>query len=94
MPLFYKDPRPVDPVRHGPLSLLPENDFGFARGTNAVPLNLTEFSVAARHFPIVFVRDPIPLALAVLGMRRDENVYVDDKGRWRSGCYIPAYVRR
>ncbi|HYB11616.1 MAG TPA: SapC family protein [Alphaproteobacteria bacterium] len=94
MPLFYKDPRPLDPTRHGRLSLKSEIDLGFTRQTNAVPLNITEFGVAARFFPIVFVREPIPMALAVLGMRKDQNLFVDEFGRWQRGCYIPAYVRR
>jgi SapC len=94
MPLFYKDPRPLDPARHGRMSLKTEIDFGFTRQTNAVPLNVTEFNIAARFFPIVFVRAPAPMALAVLGMRKDQNLFVDEFGRWQSGCYVPAYVRR
>jgi hypothetical protein len=94
MPLFYKDPRPLDPARHGRFSLKTEIEYSFTRQTNAVPLNIAEFGVAARFFPIVFVREPVPMALAVLGMRKDQNLFVDEFGRWQSGCYIPAYVRR
>jgi SapC len=45
--------------------------------------------------PILFVPDakqqPSPVAL--LGLRRDENLFVEADGRW-SGNYIPAFVRR
>ncbi|MBV9523078.1 MAG: SapC family protein [Alphaproteobacteria bacterium] len=93
-PLFYRDPRPLDPARHGALSLKSETDFGFARGANVIPINMAEFPRAARDFPIVFVTDPTPLALAVVGMRTDENVFVGEDGRWMSGCYVPLYLRR
>jgi SapC len=45
--------------------------------------------------PILFVPDakqqPSPVAL--LGLRRDENLFVEADGHW-SGNYIPAFVRR
>ncbi|MBV9523080.1 MAG: SapC family protein [Alphaproteobacteria bacterium] len=94
MPLFYKNPRPLDPARHSAMSLKTEMNFGFARTTNSVPLNVVEFFTAARHFPIVFMTEPFPSALAVLGVRQDENLFVDERGQWQNDSYIPAYVRR
>ena len=32
--------------------------------------------------------------VAVLGVRGQENLFVDAQGQWRAGAYIPAYVRR
>lgn len=94
MPLFYKNPHPLNPLRHGELSLKTEINCGFARHTNSVPLNAAEFMSAARHFPIVFMTAPTPGALAVLGVRKDENLFVDDRGAWKGESYIPAYIRR
>ena len=30
----------------------------------------------------------------MLGVRGQENLFVDAQGQWRAGAYIPAYVRR
>jgi hypothetical protein len=94
LPLFYRDLHPVDARRHAGKSLKGQIGFGFARGTNVVMLNGAEFEAAARHFPIVFLGAPVPAALAVLGLRTGENLFVDKAGNWRAGTYVPAYVRR
>jgi hypothetical protein len=54
-------------------------------------------SKAALNYPIAFVRDnrsgeyhPV----AVLGLRAQENLFVNAQGQWRPLTYIPAYVRR
>jgi hypothetical protein len=93
--LFYGDPEPLDPARHGELSLIDgEKTYDFARGTNSVPLNAVEFISAARHYPILFNGDERGMPLALLGLRAHENLFVEDGGLWAEGCYIPAFVRR
>lgn len=102
MPVLYSNPVPLSPESHGDQALAPMPGYGFAAGTNAVPLNGAQFPMAMRDYPIVFAGDvdgtgpgsgPV-MALAVLGLREDENLFVDAKGRWASDSYIPAYVRR
>ena len=92
-PLFYHDPRPVTAESHGDFKIRRAEDFTFANTTNAVPITLPEFVLAARHYPIVFVGEELVPTIA-LGLRNDQNVFVDDQGRWERFCYIPAYVRR
>lgn len=94
LPLFYRELHPLDSRRHAGKSLKPQIGCGFARGANIVMLNGVEFEPAARYFPIVFVSAPAPAALAVLGLRTGENLFVDKAGAWRPGTYMPAYVRR
>jgi hypothetical protein len=94
LPLFYRDLHPVDARRHAGKSLKSQLGCGFARSTNVVLLNGLEFEPAARHYPIVFLSTPVPAALAVLGLRTGENLFVDQAGNWRAGAYVPAYVRR
>jgi hypothetical protein len=94
LPLFYKNPQPLEPVRHAKAGLSPKNDFNFSRTTNAVALTLTEFSSAAFNYPIVFSTVQPVVPFAVLGIRDNENLFVTDDGRWRENAYIPAYVRR
>lgn len=92
-PLFYHEPVAVTPNRHGDKKIRPVDNFSFAHDTNAVPITLPEFVLAARHYPIVFVGAELVPTVA-LGFRPDQNVYVDEQGKWERFCYIPAYVRR
>jgi SapC len=94
LPLFYKNPQPLEPVRHAKAGLSPKNNFGFSRITNAVALTMTEFSSAAFNYPIVFSTTAPVVPFAVLGIRDNENLFVDAQGQWRENAYIPAYVRR
>ena len=94
LPLFYKQPRPLDAKTHGHSRLKDNANFDFARGANSVPINGIEFSVAQRHYPIVFTGTGKPYPAAVLGLRVDQNLFVGADGRWVEGIYVPAYVRR
>ena len=93
LPMFYKSPVPLEPVRHATAGLRDSNDFSFAARTNAVALTLSEFSHAARTYPIVFSSAKPTVPFAVVGLRVDENLFID-AGKWRVDSYIPAYVRR
>lgn len=95
MPMFYKNPVPIEPVRHATAGLRERSDFRFASGTNAVPLTAAEIVHAARTYPIVFSAAAPTVPFAVVGLRDHENLFVDPAtGNWREDSYIPAYVRR
>ena len=89
LPLFYEQPRPLAPACTRHLSLAGNTGFGYAAKTNAVPLVATELPTACRHFPIVFTDGDQPTPVAVLGVRGQENLFVDAQGQWRAGAYIP-----
>jgi hypothetical protein len=93
LPLFYKNPVPVEAGRHAKAGLREQVDFGFARATNAIALTASEIVHAARCYPVVFSKDS-PVPFAVVGLRDQENLLVDGEGKWREGYYVPAYVRR
>ncbi len=78
---------------HKGLKIRPERDFSFAAGTNTVPITAPEFSMAARHYPIIFLGQDLVPVVAV-GMNTGKNLFVNNQGEWEVGCYIPAYVRR
>lgn len=93
-PVFYKNPVPLDRVRHGAKRFARPKDFAFAIGVNSVPLAAIEFNAASKHYPVVFTAgDPIG-AVAVLGFEGSRNVFVSDDMRWAEDMYVPAYVRR
>lgn len=94
LPLFYKDPRPLARDRHAGKSLKNTASMSFAANSNAVPVTLEEFGTAARNYPIVFSMEKPAVAVAVLGFRRGENLFIDGQGRWAPESYIPGYIRR
>ena len=68
----------------------------FLRTTNAVPISYTEFPVAFRDFPLVFVSTDENKSfspVAVLGVAATENLFIEN-GIWDANAYLPAYARR
>lgn len=94
MPLFYTRPVPVDANRHKTKSLRDNPGYAFSTRTNSVPVSGAEFAMVQRHYPIVFSGRDKMLPVAVVGLRADENLWVDADGKWLPQAYIPAYVRR
>lgn len=92
-PMFYKQIEPLSPTVHKDLKIRPEANFSFATGSNSVPLTLPEFTLAARHFPILLLGEEM-VPVAALGIRPEQNVFVDKDGKWDTLIYVPAYIRR
>jgi hypothetical protein len=92
--LFYNKPEPLSPELHKNMGVKRlDGPFGFARTGHAVPLTVTEFSIACLTFPIIFVgEDKTPLA--VMGLNAEQNMFLRDDGLFDPGIYVPAYVRR
>lgn len=81
--------------KHGKLCMKPMESMAFASKMNSIVVTVSEFSSAARDYPIVFAEanDKI-MPYAVTGYKQNENVYVDENGHWRPNHYIPAFLRR
>jgi hypothetical protein len=92
--LFYSQPEPLNRETHRAIGLRRiEKPYEFARGSNIVPLTVTEFPAAAITFPIIFAgerRQP----LAMMGINPNQNIYINDQGVFDTGVYVPAYIRR
>lgn len=69
-------------------------DYSFARQTNVIPVSLNEITLAAQSYPVAFTIDGGVRPVAVVGLRDDENLFVDAGGDWAASAYVPAYVRR
>lgn len=93
--LFYENPVALNKVVHKDSKIKPlAGDYSFARHTNSVILAGVEFTEAAKELPIVFTQagqSIVPVAL--LGLRNEENLFVNEEGKWDSR-YVPAFVRR
>ena len=98
MPLFYRSLLVFDSVKHRDLGLPTEwRDFGYARATNVIPLVVSEVAQALRHYPLLFIKDPMSGTVnlvALVGNGEGINQFVDSKGQWQANTYIPAWVRR
>ena len=93
---FYERPVPLNRSAHKDLRLKPVPSLKFAANVHSVPLTGVEFPAAARDVPILFagadMKDAGPMAL--LGLRQNENLFVDADGQWIPGAYVPAFIRR
>lgn len=94
MPMFYKSPRALDLAKDTGLRISRPKNFNFAQGTNAIPLLVDEFPMAAAYYPIVFADGPSPVPAAIVGLKNDSNLFIGKDGQWLEGAYLPAYVRR
>lgn len=92
--LFYSKPVAVNRDQHRDTKIGSVSNFLFAAKTNSIALTGVEFTEACKKYPIVFAKvgeRKVPVSL--LGLRDDENLYVDADGNWEEG-YIPAFARR
>lgn len=94
MPLFYSNPVPLDARKHGHLALKKGFGLDFTKTVNAVPINMIEMPQICHFYPIAFSPDENATPVALVGLRDNENLFVDAKGNWDEECYIPAYIRR
>ena len=91
-PVFYRNPVPLDRVRHAAKKFVRPRNAAFANHVNSVPLAAVEFNSAARNYPIVFTSgDPIG-AVAVLGFEGAQNLFIGEEQQWAEDVYVPAYV--
>lgn len=96
--LFYQKVIALDRCRHKDLKLVSRSQFEFAAKTHWVPIACSEFMNVSRFYPIIFVKDGNKTdsitAIALLGLKLEQNDYVDANGKWMEKVYIPSFVRR
>lgn len=96
LPMFYKNPLPLNRETQAKLTVSASpHGFRFAASTQFVMLASVEFFDAGRQFPVIFTAtaDKKVLPVALLGLEKGENLFVNEEGAW-IGQYIPAYIRR
>lgn len=94
LPLFYHKPLPLDAKLHTKLALKDNFGLQYTAGVNAVPVNLIELPQICHTYPIAFSPDENATPVAILGLRDNENLFVDTNGKWVEQTYVPAYIRR
>lgn len=94
LPLFYNELQPLSSGAHGDWKARRLDAAPYLTSAHAIPLTVEEFSLAQRHFPIIFSAGDNPVPLALMGLNDGVNVFVDEAGKLTSDVYVPAYVRR
>jgi len=94
LPLFYQKPVALDKELHAKMSLAGKMSFAFAAKVNAVPVTMIELPNIMQFYPIAFSSTAPATPLAILGLRDQENLFVNENGEWLPNTYIPAYIRR
>lgn len=81
-------------VDHADLRVIATYGVAFGDGVNQTLLLPTEFEAAQREYPILIRKDSAGAyqAVALLGLDRDENLFLDETG-WNAR-YVPAVQRR
>lgn len=93
LPLFFSRVIGINPDLHSALRLDRSTGFAYAAAAASIPLGLGEFTLAARHYPIVFAAGPVPAPIALVGLNELGNLFVNPQGAWQPDAYLPAYVR-
>ena len=93
LPLFYNGVQPLSSQLHSTWKTRSLDLRPLMASQHAIPLTVEEFSVAQRHFPIVFSVGENAVPLALMGLNEGANVFADDDPA-NVGVYIPAYLRR
>lgn len=92
--LLYSRPEPLSVELHGKLGMKrSDRPFGFAARTHLIPLTVTEFSLAALSYPVIFVGDD-RTPVGAMGLRDGENLFISEDGLPDPDMYVPAYIRR
>lgn len=67
------------------------------RTMNPLPVSYTEFPIASRDYPLVFIsadQGKTFVPMLVLGFATQQNLFVTSDNAWDPNVYLPAYVRR
>jgi len=95
LPLFYNAIEPLNATQHGKMKVRTLLRMAQVGHTHAIPITVDEFTLAQRHYPIVFSVGDNPIPIALMGLNEGVNVFLDDDGRaLDTTVYIPPYVRR
>ena len=94
--LFYDQVQALNSETHAQWRIAPQASWAFAAKAHAVPLLAQEFAAAQADYTIAFAKDEAGsfMPVALLGLKAEQNLFVNAQGQWQQGAYIPAYVRR
>ena len=91
---FYTRPEPLSFQAHGKLGVKPLSaPYAFAASASIVPVQVSEFGMAALSYPIIFAGEQ-KSPMAVMGLKAGENLFVRADGQFEDVTYLPGFIRR
>lgn len=92
---MYKKLEVINKIEHKTKGIDEVSNFSYSKELINAPIALSEFFESCKNYPIFFAKDKDNkwFATALLGYKQSENLFVDDKGNWKTLHYIPAFVR-
>jgi hypothetical protein len=95
LPLFYSAIEPLNATQHADKRVRAITRMPQLGRAHAIPVTVDEFTLAQRHYPIVFAVGGNPVPIALMGLNEGVNVFLDEDGRaLDNSIYLPAYIRR
>jgi hypothetical protein len=95
LPLLYTALEPLNSNVHRKMNIRVIEKAPVIATTHAIPATVDEFTLLARHYPIIFAVGDTPVPLALMGLTEGVNAFLDEDGRaLDANIYIPAYIRR
>lgn len=95
LPLLYNGLEPLNRNAHGNFHVRRLNGLDRVAATHAIPVTVDEFSMAQRHYPIVFSAGDAAVPIALMGLHEGTNTFFDESGvAYETNIYVPAYLRR
>lgn len=95
LPILYNQLEPISSQQHGTKKVRGLSALPAIAKLHAIPLTVDEFSLAQRHYPIIFSAGADPVPLALMGLNEGVNTFIDEEGKpIDRQVYMPAYIRR
>jgi len=93
---MYQNVEPINSIAHLKCGTKELSTFAYAKELIHAPITVAEFYESCKDYPIVFAKDASESwsALALIGYKEKENLFIDDKGAWEKNRYVPAFIRR
>ncbi|MDD3343804.1 MAG: SapC family protein [Sulfurospirillaceae bacterium] len=93
---MYQKIEIITTVLHQQSAIKAIDSFLYAKELIHAPITVAEFYESCKDYPILFVKDAggIWNAIAMLGYKEGNNLFIDAKGAWEKNRYIPAFIRR
>ena len=89
---LFKEPKVL--TYEEDLTIAPAASYAFAKELYYVPLIQTEIARAACCYPVLFVKTEDGIfPMALLSLKENVNLFVNEKGEWEKECHIPAFVK-
>jgi hypothetical protein len=95
LPLLYNALEPLNSNVHAKMKIRPIEKAPVVATSHAIPATVDEFTLLARHYPIIFAVGDTPVPLALMGLTEGVNAFLDENGQaLEPDIYVPAYIRR